>query len=269
MPHIVRTFTLLAAAAVGLSVIGCAQGGATTPQATPGSVDVALGRGLQDKVWTLQSGTEASGQPIAGLRVPGHAFVLRFDAARVAVSGGCNGMSGGWQLNAQGQLVIGRMVSTMKACEPALMQADRTLSAVLEQPLDVKLEPGAAPRLSLASPARQTLLLAGQPTLESQYGEPTRMFLEVAAQTVPCQPGAGAPAQCLQVRERRFDDKGLRIDPPGEWRAFYGSIDGYTHTPGVRNVLRLKRYQRGTVPADASAYIYVLDLVVESATDKP
>jgi hypothetical protein len=95
------------------------------------------------------------------------------------------------------------------------------------------------------------------------------LFLEVAAQTVPCQPGAGAPAQCLQVRERRFDDKGLRIDPPGEWRAFYGSIDGYTHTPGVRNVLRLKRYQRGTVPADASAYIYVLDLVVESATDKP
>ena len=114
------------------------------------------------------------------------------------------------------------------------------------------------------SPTRQTLALNGQPTLESLYGAPTRIFLEVAPQTVPCQPGAGAPTQCLQVRERRFDKQGLRIEPPGEWRAFYGRIDGYTHTPGVRNVLRVNRYQRKQVPADASRYLYVLDLVVES-----
>ena len=50
---------------------------------------------------------------------------------------------------------------------------------------------------------------------------------------------------------------------PGE------GLDGYTHTPGVRNVLRIKRYQRTPVPADASAYLYVLDLVVESETVKP
>jgi heat shock protein HslJ len=268
MPLFARALPVLATLALGLSVVACAQGGggATPP---PGTVDVALGRGLQDKVWTLQSGTEAGGQPIAGLMVPGHAFVLRFDAARLGVTGGCNNLSGPWQLDGQGRLTVGRMASTMKGCEPALMQADRALASLLAQPLDVKLEPGAAPRLSLASPTRQTLLLAGEPTLESRYGAPTRLFLEVAPQTVPCQPGAGAPTQCLQVRERRFDDKGLRIDPPGEWRAFHGSIEGYTHTPGVRNVLRLKRYSRGTVPADASAYLYVLDLVVESATEKP
>ena len=38
------------------------------------------------------------------------------------------------------------------------------------------------------------------------------------------------------------------------------------HTPGVRNVLRIDRYQRQNVPADASRYLYVLDLVVESET---
>jgi hypothetical protein len=107
-------------------------------------------------------------------------------------------------------------------------------------------------------------VLTGQPTMECLFGAPTRIFLEVAAQTVRCQPGAGAPAQCLQVRERRFDRHGLRIDPPGEWRAFYDRIDGYTHAPGVRNVLRINRYKRGQVPADASAYVYVLDMVVES-----
>jgi hypothetical protein len=157
----------------------------------------------------------------------------------------------------------------MKACEPALMKADAALSAVLAQHLDVQLQSGATPSLRLVSPKGQTLALSGQPTLESRYGAPKRIFLEVAPQRVPCQPGAGAPTQCLQVRERRFDAQGLRIEPPGEWRAFYDRIDGYTHTPGVRNVLRINRYQRGQAPADASRFVYVLDLVVESETVKP
>lgn len=272
MTCLARILPLFATLAIGLPVVVAAQSGGAASQPAPASrnaADPALSRSLQDNTWTLQSASDASGQPIAGLAVPGQAFVLRFDARRLAVTGGCNNMSGDWRLDSQGQLVVGRMVSTMKGCEPALMEADRALSAVLAQRLGVRLEPGASPTLRLASARQQTLLLAGQPTLESQLGAPTRVFLEVAAQTVPCQPGAGAPAQCLQVRERRFDDKGLRIDPPGEWRAFYGSIEGYTHTPGVRNVLRLKRFQRSNVPADASAFIYVLDLVVESEVVKP
>jgi len=184
------------------------------------------------------------------------------------VSGGCNNMTGSWRLSPQGQLMVGRLAATMKACEPALMKADAALSAVLAQHLDAQLQPGSTPSLRLVSPTRQTLVLNGQPTLESLYGAPTRVFLEVAPQTVPCQPGAGAPAKCLQVRERRFDAQGLRIEPPGEWRTFQGSIEGYTHTPGVRNVVRVNRYQRKQVPADASRYLYVLDLVIESEVVK-
>jgi heat shock protein HslJ len=241
---------------------------ASQPTPNRRAADPALVRSLQGNVWTLQSGTEPSGQPIEGLMVPGQAFVLRFDGVRLAVSGGCNNMTGSWRLSPQGQLMVGRLAATMKACEPALMKADAALSAVLAQHLDVQLQPGATPTMRLVSPTRQTLTLNGQPTMESLYGAPTRIFLEVAAQTVPCQPGAGAPAQCLQVRERRFDKQGLRIEPPGEWRAFYDRIDGYTHSPGVRNVLRINRYKRSQVPADASAYVYVLDMVVESETVK-
>jgi heat shock protein HslJ len=264
MSFITRSLPLLAALAINLP----AQAADAASQPTPNrrAADPALVRSLQDNVWTLQSGTEASGQPIDGLMVPGQAFQLRFDGARLAVTGGCNSMNGSWRLSPQGQLMVGRLAATMKACEPALMKADAALSAVLEQHLDVQLQSGPAPSLRLVSPTRQTLALAGQPTLESLHGKPTTLFLEVAAQTVPCQPGAGAPTQCLQVRDRRFDKQGLRIEPPGEWRAFYGQIDGYTHTPGVRNVLRVKRYKRSQVPADASAYLYVLDLVVESET---
>jgi heat shock protein HslJ len=267
MTSIARLLPLLAALA--LASPAHAADAASQPTPNRRAADPAVVRSLQGHVWTLQSATEASGQPIAALAAPGPAFKLRFDGVRLAVSGGCNNMNASWRLSPQGQLMVGRLAATMMACEPVLMQADAALSAVLAQHLDVQLQAGTSPSLKLVSPAGQTLALSGQPTLQSPNGAPKRIFLEVAPQTVPCQPGAGAPKQCLQVRERRFDAQGLRIEPPGEWRAFYDGIDGYTHTPGVRNVLRIDRYQRRQVPADASRYVYVLDMVVESETVKP
>ena len=227
--------------------------------------DPAVVRSLQSNVWTLQSGSDAAGTPIDGLMVPGKTFQMRLQDARVSIQGGCNTMNGSWRLSPQGQLMLGRLAATMKACEPALMKADATLSAVLAQHLDVELQPGEKPTLRLVSPSRQTLVFSGQPTPESLYGKATRIFLEVAPQTVECVSGV-MRGQCLQVRERRFDEHGLRIEPPGEWRIFHGGIEGYTHAPGVRNVLRIDRYQRKQVPADASRYVYVLDMVVESET---
>jgi hypothetical protein len=60
----------------------------------------------------------------------------------------------------------------------------------------------------------------------------------------------------------------LAVGVPGAWQPFAESIEGYTHQPGVRNVLRLKRFDRATVGGGAS-FLYVLDLVVESETVKP
>lgn len=242
-----------------------ASAAASTPQPPRRNADATLVRTLQAHHWTLQAGSEAGGQAIDGLLVPDHAFVMRFDGARVNVQGGCNAMNGSWRLSPQGQLTIGRLATTMKACEAALMKADEVLASVLAQPLDVLLRAGEQPSLRLASPSGQTLSFGGQPTMASRYGTPQRIFLEVAAHTVDCVSGV-MPTQCLRVRERKFDANGLRIEPPGEWRNFHGSIEGYTHTPGVRNVLRIDRYQRNKVPADASRYVYVLDLVVESET---
>lgn len=244
----------------------CLPACAAAAQATPPrrGADPALVRSLQSNLWTLQSGTDASGQPIEGLRVPGQAFTLRFQDARVSIQGDCNTMNGGWQLSPQGQLTIGRLAATMKACDAPLMKADATLAAIVEQPLKVELQRGDTPTLRLVSATQQTLVFGGQPTPEALYGKATRIFLEVAPQTVECSSGV-MRTQCLRVRERRFDAQGLRIEPPGEWRIFHGRIDGYTHTPGVRNVLRIDRYTRPQpVPADASRHVYVLDLVVES-----
>lgn len=218
---------------------------------------------LQDHAWTLDSASAADGEELEALLPAGHRFVLHFDAERLSIQGGCNAMNGEWWLDAAGQLGTGQLMSTKKACEAALMDADQALAGMLSQPLAVAIMPGAKPVLTLTSPDQDVLLFDGQATPQSLYGEPERIFLEVAAQTVPCTSGE-LETRCLQVRERRYDEQGLRIDPPGEWEVFHGSIDGYTHEDGVRKVLRINRYTRQDVPADASRHVDVLDLVVEA-----
>jgi heat shock protein HslJ len=255
---------LLLTSSLGLPTPSPAAEAGAPPTPHRRGADPAVVRSLQANLWTLQSGSEASGQPIDGLTVPGQAFTLRFQDARVSVQGGCNTMNGSWRLSPQNQLTIGRLAATMKACDAPLMKADATLSAILAQPLDAQVQPGDKPTLRLLSTTRQTLLFSGQPTPQALYGKATRIFLEVAPQKVACTSGT-MPAQCLRVREIRFDAQGLRIEPPGEWYDFHGRIEGYTHHSGVRNVLRIDRYTRPQpVPADASAFVYMLDLVVES-----
>jgi len=221
-------------------------------------------RTLESHRWTLASATGGQGQPIAGLPAgAGRPVVFGFAEGRVNIEGGCNRTFGGYQVDGDNRLVLGRMASTMMACEPAAMKVDSTLSELLAAPAKIELAPGAEPVLRLVTAANATLSLVGRMTPEARYGPPTRIFLEVAAQTVACTNPRNGSRTCLQVRERRFDAQGLVVGTPGAWEPFYDPIEGYTHQPGVRNVLRLKRFERGT-SAGGSPFVYVLDLVVES-----
>jgi heat shock protein HslJ len=259
---------LLALVVVTASALAPAAAGASTPATPPRpTADAALVRALQDHVWTLNAATDAAGTPVDALLVPGPPFVMRFDGTRAAVQGGCNLWSSAWRLSPQNSLTFGRAVTTRKACEQSLMAADSAMAAALAAPLQARVEGGAEPVLQLVSKERQTLTFSGRRTSKSLYGAPKRIFLEVAAQRTPCTPALQPPTTCLQVRELRFDDKGLRVGEPGPWRAFYSEIAGYTHEPGVSNVLRINRFKRPQAPADASAYVYELDLVVESRVD--
>jgi heat shock protein HslJ/uncharacterized lipoprotein NlpE involved in copper resistance len=239
------------------------------PPAAGASGPAATVKTLESHRWTLESATDAQGRRIDAVSpVPGRAFELGFAGARIHVKGGCNRMNGGYEIGADGQLKVGRLAATMMACESAAMQADTALSALLAKPLKVDLAPGgSAPVLRLVAAEGQVLVLKGQATPEALYGPATRIFLEVAAQRVACtNPLDAAASTCLQVRDRVFDAQGLVVLPHGPWRPFYDSIEGYTHQPGVRNVLRINRYQRAAAPAGTSAAVYVLDLVVESET---
>ncbi len=188
---------------------------ASTPTPPRRTADASLVRTLQDHDWTLRAAVDASGEPVEALLVPGHPFAMRFDGARIAVRGGCNLLSGAWRLSPQNRLEIGRVASTQKACEPPLMAADTAMAAALAAPLEARVEAGQAPTLHLVSAERQALSFSGRRTSKSLYGAPTRIFLEVAAQRVACTPALQPPSTCLQVRELRFDDKGLRVGAAG------------------------------------------------------
>jgi Domain of unknown function (DUF4377) len=75
----------------------------------------------------------------------------------------------------------------------------------------------------------------------------------------PVDPEHAMPAGARRI----YADNGV-LAWQGEWRPLYQEIEGYTHTPGTRNVLRLKKFAVKNPPADAPSVAYVLDMVVES-----
>jgi heat shock protein HslJ len=258
----------LLAAILGLVLSACAS--KPEPVAAPQPpAPGALVQTLQDHRWTLESATDGQGQRLAAISPAqsigqGKPFVFNFAGSRLSIQGGCNPLIGGFQVSPEGQLNVGRMASGMMACEPALMQRDAALSALLAKPMNTSLLAGAQPTLRLTTAANDTLVLIGQKTPEARYGAPTIIFLEVAPLPVACNQPLIPNAMCLQVRERRYDEQGLVVGTPGAWRPLYENIEGFTHRAGERNVVRVKRFQRVPAPADASSNLYVLDLVIES-----
>jgi heat shock protein HslJ len=225
-----------------------------------------LAQTLERYRWTLESATDGQNRQIDVLsQRKDHPVVLSFSGSRLNIQGPCNRIVGTYQINAARQLrVSGGPASTMMACDPGLMSADAALSDVLAKPLNVEIDDGPSPRLRLLSASNNTLTFIGQATPEALYGAGTRMFLEVSPQEVACEHPPAFNTSCLQVRDRHYDEQGLVVGTPGEWRPLYENIEGFTHKEGMRNVLRVKRFDRGSVPAGTSSTLYVLDLIVES-----
>ena len=217
--------------------------------------------------WRLDDAVDAGDTRIDALFVRDELPVqLDFAQGRISISNTCNRMSGAYAVEGS-RLRIGRLMSTMMACaDDALSQLDQAIAARVEGSVAFALQASdGAARLTLTTDAGDVLAFAGHPTAETRFGGPgTTIFLEVAATTQPCNHPLMPGHECLQVREIAFDEQGLRTGTPGEFQHWYADIEGFTHQQGVRNVLRVLRFERDPAPADGSAYAYVLDLVVES-----
>ena len=264
--------TTIAASTLVLSACSSPSTGANVSTSAPASASASAGVSsavLTGHHWALQSATNVQGQRIdAFFPSPAKPMTLNFAEGRVNIAGGCNLRGGAYQING-GQLVVGPMPSTMMACEPPLMAADKSMANALAQPAAITVQPGTPATLTLVTATNDKLVFTGTPTLASQHGAPTRVFLEVAPQKVACNHPLMPNAQCLQTREIQFNEQGLRVGQPGPWQVFQGDIQGFTFEPGYRSVLRVDRYTRANPPADASRYIFVLDMRVETARVAP
>ncbi len=220
--------------------------------------------------WTLESAADGHNRSIDMLSShKDHPVVLSFSGTRLNIQGPCNRIIGTYQISATRELTVSGTASTMMACDSALMSADALLSGMLAKPLNIAIDNGPSPQLRLLSASNDTLTFTGQATPEALYGAGTLMFLEVSAQQIACEHPPANQTRCLQVRERHYDEQGLPVGTPGEWRPLYENIEGYTHKEGVRNVLRIKRFDRSPAFARGSSAVYVLDLIVESELVNP
>ncbi|MCL1635825.1 META and DUF4377 domain-containing protein [Luteimonas sp. SX5] len=243
---------------------------APAPAATPAPAETKLPPAdsamLAGYRWTLESATDAQGKRINALFPGGdRALSLSFEGGNVAIGGGCNRQGGQYEVDAQNQLKVSSLRSTMMACEEPLMQADKAIGALLAQPQQARVEESEPPRLQLASASGEKTSWVGEATAEKRYGGAGEtVFLEVAPRRIACNHPLIPNYQCLQVREIRYGDNGVKQSPPGEWQPLYEDIEGFDFVEGERKVLRLKKFKRDPVPADASSVAYVLDMVVES-----
>jgi heat shock protein HslJ len=229
----------------------------------PAAVDAGL---LPRYHWRLTQATDSDGKRIDALFVRADKpLQLDFVRDRMSVSNACNRLGGNFSVQGD-RLKLGQMAQTMMACaDPALTALDGAISQRLQSQPTIRIaDEGNAPTLTLIAGNGDTLVFAGEPTAETRYGgEGETVFLEVAPETQPCSHPLIPDKPCLQVRERKYGANGV-VESTGEWQPLYQDIEGYTHEPGVRNVLRVKRFAVKNPPADAPSSAYVLDMVVES-----
>ena len=222
--------------------------------------------------WDLTAAYDARGQSVPDWRLPGRPPLrLHFEGDRLAVQNLCNTLGASYRLTGD-RIEVGMGVATKRLCpEPRLMALEQRVATQMPQAQRIALQRGAgntAPRLVLHFADGARWELVGAPTPATRYGSAgERVFLEVAPRTVPCNNPLMPRAQCLRVRELRYDDRGLR-QSAGEWRVLHGGIEGFEHEAGFRQVVRVQRFPTARpgqpTPADAPSHAYVLDTVIET-----
>ncbi len=183
---------------------------------------------------------------------------------RLSIATGCNNQGGTWQIE-NGQIVTGNLASTMMACEPALMQQEQMVGKIFNNakvPFSIHRPQPDQVQLILTTAQGEKLVFDGAMTAEAQYqSQAETIFLEISPETKQCT--GVAPQTCLQVREVKYDDKGIKSQVDKDWTYFYDGIKGFTHQPDEKQIVRIKRYEIKNPAADQSKYAYVQDMIVE------
>ncbi len=267
--------SLLLPLLISLSLAACARGPVPGPAPAEAATDGNGGTAaalLPGYHWRLQDATDAAGKRIDALLVRhNHPLQLDFADGQVAVRNACNHIGGVAKIDGD-TVRIERLVGTKMAClDPALSALDAEITRRLAGASKIALERRDPPLLVWTTAAGDVLRFAGTPTPETRYGNAGEtIYLEVGPQTKPCRAGLSpSETNCLVLRELRYDAEGQPAGEPGPWQTVALTIDGFTHEPGIRTVLRVKRFQIRNAPADTPQVAYILDTAIESEMVAP
>ena len=215
-------------------------------------INTTAAKNLTEYNWTYQ-GSKAS-KPL----------VLSFDDnQRLSIQTGCNNQGGTWKVEGN-TIVTSPLASTMMACADDLMQQERLSADIFSEkkvPFTLSTQNDQT-ILTITDSKGQKYTLLGKMTAEAKYqSEGKIVFLEISPQTKSCT--GVAPQTCMQVREIKYDDKGIKTYADKNWSLYYGQIEGFEHNPNQRVIVRVKRFEIKNHAADQSSIADVLDMVVE------
>lgn len=254
--------------AMSLSLIACTQSGLHNPKANMSEISTTLSPSstvLSSYTWQLVQATNQQGQAINALfvRQDDKPVSLQFKDNNIGILNTCNHMGGAFTLKAN-VLTVSNLVSTMMACDAPVNQLDTLMGKLIEGNSTLKItKADSQPQLTLISASGDMLVFKGIATPESKYGaQAETIFLEVSPKTQRCDAGV-RQMQCLQVRQVKYNEQGLKSYVSSGWENFYDSIEGYEHSNNERVIIRVKKYPVKNPPADASNAAYVLDMFVE------
>lgn len=221
------------------------------------AVKVLQQQGSADKTLTSY---QWSNQPVNTDRP----IELNFHDKNLNIQTGCNIQNSGWSIE-NGMISVGNLMTTNMACSSPLMEQEGYTSLLFQNrkvPFVLDTTDINQPTLTLLDPTGKKIVFTGKMTPETKYqttGE--TIFLEVSPETKQC---TGVSKQtCLQVREIKYAENGVKTQVDKDWSLFYDKIEGFEHTSSERQVIRVKRYEIKNPAADQSKYAYVHDMTIE------
>ena len=196
-------------------------------------------------------------------------IVLNFQDKRLSIATGCNTQGGAWSIE-NGVLVTGNLMSTQMACAPELMKQEQFSASLFQDrkiPFVLDTTNVEQPTLTIVSTTGQKVVFTGKMTAETKYqSQGETIFLEISPETKQCT--GVAPQTCLQVKEIKYAENGVKTYEDKDWTLFYSNIEGFEHNPNEHQIIRVKRYEIKNPAADQSKYAYVHDMTIMRGTVK-
>ena len=191
-------------------------------------------------------------------------IVLNFsEEGHLSISTSCNTLGSSWSVE-NNTISTGSMMATQMAC-PNNMMAQEGIAADIfsnrKVPFILNLNDKEKPTLTLTNSKGEKIVFTGKMTPETKYqsaGE--TIFLEISPETKQCT--GVAPQTCLQVKEIKYAENGVKTQVDKDWSLFYDKIEGFEHSPNERQIIRVKRYEIKNPAADQSKYAYVHDMTI-------